>query len=417
MRMTQGGKAIFKRGTKALLLGSIALLSATVLLSQNYSAIPEFVPGVAYTNYIIRSAPWSVHVARVSRAARDLEFHSVHARGKAIGLGRLTEMIQSIQPGLGRPLIGLNGDFYQRERSYAGDPRGVQIVNGDLISSPAGGAGFWVDTNARPHLANIRALFQLQWHDGRKSSFGINEERGSSGVVLYTPDIGPSTRTSGGREFVLARAGDSPWLPLQPGLTYRARVTEVREGGNSIVPPDKMVLSVGRTPSDIPTTVASGTEVSFLTATSPSLEGVRTAIGGGPILLLAGQKEKFTRAGSANPESYQIKSMLERHPRSAIGWNQSAFFFVEVDGRQEISVGMTLPELADFLLRLGCSDAMNLDGGGSATFWCDGKVRNSPCDRREREIANALILVRHEQEGSCDSAAAPTGKREAAVTP
>ncbi len=376
--------------------------------------MPEFVPGVAYSNYVIRSAPWSIHVARVSRAARDLEFHSVHARGKAIGLSRLTDMIESIPPDQGRPLLGLNGDFYQRERSYAGDPRGVQIIDGDLISSPAG-ASFWVDTNARPHLANIRAQFQIQWPNGRKSSFGINEERTAGGLVLYTPDIGTSTRTTGGREFILARAAEGPWLPLQPGQTYRARVTEVREGGNSIVPPDKMVLSAGRSAAEIPPTVAVGTELSLLTSTAPSLEGVRTAIGGGPILLSSGQKEKFSGPGSANSETYQFKSMLERHPRSAIGWNQSAFFFVEVDGRQEISVGMTLPELADFLLRLGCSDAMNLDGGGSATFWYDGKVRNSPCDRRERDIANALILVRHEQGESRKPAAEPGGNPAATV--
>ena len=90
--------------------------------------------------------------------------------------------------------------------------------------------------------------------------------------------------------------------------------------------------------------------------------------------------------------------MRERHPRAAIGWNDRYFFLVEVDGRQKsLSVGMTLDELSKFLINLGCEEAMNFDGGGSATLWFDGQVRNSPCDRMEREIANGLVVVRRKQ--------------------
>ena len=57
---------------------------------------------------------------------------------------------------------------------------------------------------------------------------------------------------------------------------------------------------------------------------------------------------------------------------------------------------MTLAEVAEFMLELGCSEAMNLDGGGSSTFWLDGEIMNSPSDKRERSIANGLILVQKE---------------------
>jgi exopolysaccharide biosynthesis protein len=84
-----------------------------------------------------------------------------------------------------------------------------------------------------------------------------------------------------------------------------------------------------------------------------------------------------------------------RHPRSALGWNKDYIFLVEVDGRQSnISLGMTFPELADYLIKLGCSEAMNLDGGGSATLWALGSVRNSPSEGDERPSANALVVVR-----------------------
>ena len=50
--------------------------------------------------------------------------------------------------------------------------------------------------------------------------------------------------------------------------------------------------------------------------------------------------------------------------------------------------------LAAFMKKLGCTEAMNLDGGGSATFWLDGHVKNSPSDKRERSLANAVMIVR-----------------------
>ena len=50
--------------------------------------------------------------------------------------------------------------------------------------------------------------------------------------------------------------------------------------------------------------------------------------------------------------------------------------------------------LAALLQRYGCTQALNLDGGGSSTFWLEGAVRNSPSGRRERPLANALIFLR-----------------------
>ena len=90
--------------------------------------------------------------------------------------------------------------------------------------------------------------------------------------------------------------------------------------------------------------------------------------------------------------------MFERHPRSAVGWNDKFFFFIEVDGRQKnLSMGMTLPELSDYMLKLGCTDALNLDGGGSSTIWLNGKVMNSPCFGYLRNMATSFVLVRKEK--------------------
>jgi exopolysaccharide biosynthesis protein len=153
-----------------------------------------------------------------------------------------------------------------------------------------------------------------------------------------------------------------------------------------------MVLSIG--PALLKTTpvIEPGAEFSISTVTEPSLRGVRTAISGGPILVRRAKRQRFKAPDS---DSYEFSSVVERHPRSAIGWNENYFFLVTVDGRQKgVSAGMTLDELATYLVELGCQEAMNLDGGGSATLWYDGKVRNHPCDGYEREVANSLIVYK-----------------------
>jgi exopolysaccharide biosynthesis protein len=84
-----------------------------------------------------------------------------------------------------------------------------------------------------------------------------------------------------------------------------------------------------------------------------------------------------------------------RHPRTAVGWNKECIYMVEVDGRQsDVSVGMTFEELADYMAKIGCDFAMNLDGGGSSTLWFMGHVLNSPSEGRERPAPNALVLMR-----------------------
>jgi hypothetical protein len=296
------------------------------------------------------------------------------------------------------PLAAINGDFYQRHGPYAGDPRGLQIVEGELISAPSGSVSFWIDAVGEAHATNTVSLLQVTWPDGTSAPIGLNGSRSSHEIELYTPALGPSTQTGGGREFVLEPRGNTLWLPLRPGRVYPARIREVRETGNSRILPGSMVLSIGPSLVRRVPRLQSGDALIISAATYPSLRGARTAISGGPILVREGRRQRIQTADS---DEYEFSSMTERHPRSAIGWNENYFFLVQVDGRQRnLSMGMTLSELAAFLLEIGCQEAINLDGGGSATLWYDGRVRNRPCDGYERAVANSLVVVRKNPETS-----------------
>ena len=86
-----------------------------------------------------------------------------------------------------------------------------------------------------------------------------------------------------------------------------------------------------------------------------------------------------------------------RHPRTCIGITGESIIFITIDGRSEQAAGMNLLELQEFLLSLGCLEAINLDGGGSTTMWIkDQGIVNKPSDRTgERPVANALLILQN----------------------
>lgn len=108
---------------------------------------------------------------------------------------------------------------------------------------------------------------------------------------------------------------------------------------------------------------------------------------------------------------------LNRNPRTVIGVSRDGtrlYLFV-VDGRQTgWSVGMTLPEVADYLIKRNVWRAVNLDGGGSSSFVATldngTTLQNRPSDTGNvfRPVANQLgIMVNGTLAGGNDLARRP----------
>ncbi|NLC69050.1 MAG: phosphodiester glycosidase family protein [Clostridiaceae bacterium] len=124
--------------------------------------------------------------------------------------------------------------------------------------------------------------------------------------------------------------------------------------------------------------------------TSPDWNNISMAISGGAIILKDG----------VIPSSFSHNSP-GRHPRTAIGStrDEKQVIMVTVDGRQQGSLGITLPELAYLMLELGAYNAINLDGGGSATMAVRKpgtniiEVVNNPSDGMPRKVGNAAGVI------------------------
>jgi hypothetical protein len=361
------------------------LVMAAPLFAGQTNRPPENGPGITYMHDEVPEVPWSIHVVKVARYRTDFRLETALGQSNRLGMSLLTEQVKWLERDGARPMAAVNGDFYKSASKYPGDPEGLQISQGELVSGPSSTRScFWLDATGRPHHTNVQSAFMAKLNDGTVIPFGLNEERAKDEAVLFTSANGNSTRTSGGVELVLARGTSTNWLPLRAGETYTATVQEVRNSGDSALTSRTMILSVG---PDIAARLAGvkvGDPLTLSTATTPNVKGSPVAIGGGPALVRAGKTMSFS-------------GLQPRHPRVAMGWNKTHFFLVEVDGRQKISAGMTFPELAAYMAKIGCEEAINLDGGGSATIWVYGNVMNNPSEGRPRPAANALVVMRKSQ--------------------
>ena len=370
------------------------LLAIMVLFVQCINALANQPAGpagfITYTNVVDPELPLSIHVVKVEYANPEVRFCTTLGGGNVMGMNIVSEQVKSLSPELGRPLAAVNGDFYNESADYPVRPRDIQIrPGGEVVTAPAGHAAFWLDAQGRPQMTNVHSRFRVVWPDGQATPFALNVPRTNNTVVLYTAALGKSTRTKGGVEYVLEPVNADEQQPLRVGREQEFRVRAVKASGNSLLDTLTVVLSVGPGLSPNLRALSPGATVRIVTETIPDLSGATMAIGGGPTLVKDGKAMEW-------------KGWVHvRHPRTAVGWNKKHLFLVQVDGRQlDVSVGMTFAELAAFMVKLGCDQAMNFDGGGSSTLWAFGQVQNSPSEGQERPSPNALVVVRKNPGGT-----------------
>ncbi len=222
--------------------------------------------------------------------------------------------------------------------------------------------------------------------------------------------------------YTRAFGAKTPELPGAYDLVIVGdQVVEISEGGNTFIPYNGFVLCLGNqfpALKELLEDLQSQTQhshIRYQLQDSALADQVSAGLGAGPVLLLGGKKqlpgehrplrlakEEF-RAPQLPPSrfDYYGQGALYCHPRSAIGINREGdILLVTVDddrqvhlpGEKRISIGATLPELADILKSLGAVDALNLDGGGSATMWYNGQTVNRPSDGTPRLISTAILV-------------------------
>ncbi len=132
-------------------------------------------------------------------------------------------------------------------------------------------------------------------------------------------------------------------------------------------------------------------------ASGQAMENVLAGIGGGPVLVQNGvsfityNQEIMWGSGVG---------LSNRDARTAVGYtSDKRIFLITAEGRQNTSEGISLPELAEVFLYFSCTDALNLDGGGSSGMAVGGAFVSSPSEQRKVPSILALTDRKALQEG------------------
>lgn len=263
----------------------------------------------------------------------------------------------------------VNGCYFTQE----GEPIGTLIIGRKLVSSPYGKRSvFGITTTGKYLFGNPE--FRGYLHIGNKviEIDAVNQVLKKNQLVIYTPEYARSTKTtSSSKELVL----------------IKGKVVGIHKN-NSIIPPDGVVISASGEKAELLENVRLGESIRIEYKITPPWNTVLHAVCGGPRLIAEGVIDI-----RGQEESFQPYLIRGRHPRTAVAQTFGGdLIFVVVDGRSNISSGMTLAELAEYLKKLGARHAINLDGGGSSTMIIKGRVVNKPSDGRERPISNGIVV-------------------------
>ena len=121
----------------------------------------------------------------------------------------------------------------------------------------------------------------------------------------------------------------------------------------------------------------------------------KTAIGAGPVLLKGGEVVNSWEAELFYGNSSDDKMPEARHPRTVIAWHPDGLliiFVCEGRGMTDGVAGMTFAEEAALMKALGCTEALNLDGGGSSCLLIQGKETIKVSDGEQRPVGSVIVL-------------------------
>ena len=389
----------------------LSVMLVVFYFSNLFATLPEIKtlrtryvgPGVQQKTLSAPTVPWMIYVLEV-----DLD--NPHISVETVDGGRLVQpsVMAKGKDSTGHRLVGCtNGDFFESDASSTNS----NIVNGEIVkleelssSYPVYWPSLAIDGNNKMTIGCHKYEGVISLKGSQFTVNDINTGRGSNELIFYNQYKGSSTGTNTyGTEIRVRPLED--WS-VNGSVQCLVEIIETGIGNMQILPGTAVLSGNGTSASDLNAQFNVGDTLDVLlkmkTFEDLSSSGVsynylseltemKYLIGGFPTIVRNGQN--FALSGYAN-ENGGSTFATALHPRTAVGFNQdtSKMFLVVVDGRQTVSAGINLIDLADIMLKLGAWRAMNFDGGGSSVMFANNKIINSPSDGGERYVRNCVAL-------------------------
>ncbi|GAA4907468.1 Ig-like protein group 2 [Stackebrandtia albiflava] len=276
-------------------------------------------------------------------------------------------------------VAAVNGDFF--DINDTGAPNGVAVSDGELVKSGNSGRGNAVAIDP----AGFGAILQVDFEGTVTLPGGEHDLAALNTNTLPNGAIGEYTSLWGSadRSRVVDGAAETFEVTVTDGV-----VTAVSETpGKGPIDADSFVLIGREAGADTLSTLRVGDPVTaeYSPRTSDD-SALRTAVGGNQLLVVDGEIQSHPDDGQA--------------ARAAVGFSAdgTVMYLMTVDGKQANSAGITVPQMAELMAELGAHNALNIDGGGSATMLArkpgdsEPTIVNSPSDGSERPVANGLAV-------------------------
>ncbi len=355
--------------------------------------INEIIPGVTHIHVKNNEIPWNINILKIDLNTGDLKLKTSTAFDSVAGNEKVSAMNTRLHNKGKDVIAAINADFYEQ----GGYSSNAQVEGGIIVKSPGYFSAFGINQDNDLHIGRISFSTWLAIDSNKVLINGVNRARAENEVILYNHYYGKSTRTNiWGSEFLLKF--------LTPPLindTLKAVILDEKENsGNMTFSNNLHVLSAHNNNGLLLSEKLDPGDTLDLFIGLNGMPGkIETLVGGFVQLIKSGKSFVDSSFRKEGKEDIKERFVSFRHPRTAIGYtkDEKTFFMITVDGRQPSSAGMTLYELADFMLELGIWEALNLDGGGSTTMVIGNKIVNSPSDTGgERAVSNALVLIKEQ---------------------
>ena len=266
-------------------------------------------------------------------------------------------------------IAAINANYFKKD----GTPLGTLVIDGEWISGPLyDRISFGITNSGSVHVDRANLHGVLETSNPELKTLWVNNinqpRRHGCKIVAYTRRWGSQVK--------MPYAGSLVAIDGQGRVVDKAaQVISIPYGG--------FVLS--DTKYSVINKLERGDLVSLDWQEKPeSWADVLQAVSGGPALIKNGKL--FVDLKDENFRKTWTSSSI--HARTALGVTRSNHLILAT-----IEGPHTLWDVAKMLHRLGCVEAMNLDGGGSTTMVIGGQIVTRNKNTAQRRVAASLAIV------------------------
>jgi len=301
------------------------------------------------------------------------------------------KVVKAVDDGIGRETVlslsqrhqaiaGVNGGYFEIGGTFDGLASGA-LKAADWYALPRlpRACLAWSKQDTSPLFDRVLATLICRHEANTYRINGINRERKEKEAILFNHAFHRSTLTKpDGEELVI----------------IDGRVIKVVKGmGSTIIPNGGYVLSIQQE-NPLYGRFSVGTQLEFDLRAIPQIEHNKEQdwnqkeyiLGGTPLLIHQGRVISDYRI-----EATRQNFLEHRHARTAVGLLPNGDWLFLVADRTGLFDGLTIPQLAHLMHRLGCIEAMNLDGGGSSTMVYQNRVINEPHGDEDEDQGTKML--------------------------